>query len=795
MQGRTPSAGMLSARIFSSCMPRMYLFRAKNHRGGQSGSRRPSCWGLLVLAFLVSVGPIPVLGQDEAQDAVLRGFVRSEAGGNPLQGANVVLRRASGTIEAAVAAGGQGFYQLAQIPPGRYRLQISFIGYRTYRDTLRLSAGARRTLSVELASTPRQMEEVTVEGGRTVEDAEAGLREIQTADVENVPTPGPGSDLASYLRTLPEVTTTGDRGGRLYIRGGTPSQNLVLVDGTPIYKPFHIVGFYSAFPGRLVSSTNFHAGGFGAKYTGRISSVMDVQLRPGNTKQYQGSVGAGPFLASAQLEGPLQQGEKSFLVHARHSLIEHAGPTVLGQEAPYKFYDVTAKVHTQSASSQCSFTGVRTYDRGRIAPNNDASFRWGNTSVGGECLVFSDRSAQTLHLSFGTTHYNNQVRSSDGSMRSAGTWKVRTKFDLTQPAPWDGTLRWGGKIQADDYDFRLNEPFLGFTSEDRFLLSGSLYAGAEWQVNESLTIEPSIGGQSLFEWGGVSIDPRLQLSYQPWADRPITLTAAAGVYHQIPTTVTDERDIGSTFQVWTPSPFENRPLRADHALLGWNQRVFSNLRFSVEGWYKRFQDLPVPRWTPLVRFNTNLARADGTGYGVDMSMKYERGPLRLDLTYGYGRVQYRASKNQLGAWVGDPLIEYSPPHDRRHKVSVLTSFDADWVTANVRWQYGSGLPFTQVYGYDTMLEIRGLRDAPSDIVGLPRALYERPYRARLPDYHRLDVSLGRSVDLGPNMSLSAEAGAINAYNRSNVFYIDLFTLDRVDQLPIIPYLSLRVNIR
>ncbi|MFB6273649.1 MAG: carboxypeptidase regulatory-like domain-containing protein [Salinibacter sp.] len=750
---------------------------------------------ITTLLLILAVGPVPVRGQETSQNAVLRGFVRSEAGGKPLGGANVVLRQPGGRIESAVATNDEGFYQLAKIPPGRYRLQITFIGFQAYRDTLRLEAGARRTVSVELASATRRMKEVTVEGGRTVGEAQSGLREIRTADIKNVPTPGPGSDLASYLRTLPEVTTTGDRGGRLYIRGGTPSQNLVLVDGTPIYKPFHIIGFYSAFPGSIVSSANFHAGGFGAKYTSRISSVMDVQIRPGNTKELQGSVGVGPFLASAHLEGPLQKGSKSFLVHARHSLIERSGPTLLGQDAPYEFYDVTAKLHTQGAQNQCSFTGVRTYDRGRIDPENRASFRWSNTSVGGECLVFSDESAQTLHVSFGTTHFNNEVRSTDGSVRAAGTWKVRTKFDLTQPAPWRGTLRWGGKVQADDYDFQLRQPFLGFESDDRFLLSASVYAGAEWKVTDGLTIQPSIGGQSLFEWGGVSVDPRVRVSYQPGGDRPMTLTAAVGVYHQIPTTVTDERDVGSTFQVWTPSPFRKRPLRADHALLGWNQRLLSDLRISIEGWYKRFQDLPVPRWTPLVQFNTNLVRADGTGYGVDLSVQYERGPVRVDLTYGYGRVRYRASKNRLGAWVGDPIIEYSPPHDRRHKLGIVTSLDADWITANLRWQYGSGLPFTQVYGYDTMLEIRGLRDDPENVVGLPRALYERPYRSRLPDYHRLDVSLSRSSDVAPNVRLSAEAGAINAYNRANVFYIDLFTLDRVDQLPLIPYLTLQVNVQ
>jgi hypothetical protein len=176
---------------------------------------------------------------------------------------------------------------------------------------------------------------------------------------------------------------------------------------------------------------------------------------------------------------------KSFLVHARHSLIEQAGPTLLGQDAPYKLYDVTAMVHTQGASSQCSFTGVRTYNRGRIDLDTDASFRCGNTSVGEEWLLFSARSAQTLHLSFGTTHFKNRVQSPDGTVRTAGTWKVRTKFDLMQPAPWNGALRRGGKVQVDDYRFGLDEPFLEFTGEDEFLLSASLYGDLGWEVGES----------------------------------------------------------------------------------------------------------------------------------------------------------------------------------------------------------------------------------------------------------------------------------------------------------------------
>jgi len=752
--------------------------------------------GAGVLALVLGWGGGAAYGQNGGQSAVVQGFVRDEADGQSLQGANVVLRDRTGTVRAAAAAGARGFYQATGLEPGRYRLVVSFVGYQPYRDTLRLASGERRTVSITLAEEPRELEEVTVEGNDPVEEAEAGLREIQAADIETVPTPGPGGDLASYLRTLPGVTAIGDRGGRLFVRGGSPSQNLVLVDGMPIYKPFHIVGFYSALPGDLVANADFYAGGFGAQYTKRMSSVLDVQLRSGNTKQFQGGVGAGPFLASARAEGPIQRGSSSFLVHARHSLIEQTGPTLLGEDTPYKFYDVTAKVHTQDETSQCSFVGTRTYDRGRIDPDQSASFRWDNTAVGGDCLVFSDESAQTLEVSFGTSHFNNAVVSSDGTERTAGTWKVHANWRLSQPALWDGSITWGGQVQADKYDFGLNEPFLGLGTEreDRFLLSAATHVATEWTTG-SLSVEPSLGAQALFAWEGLSLDPRLRLSYRPGGSERTTLTAAGGLYHQIVTGLTDERDAGSTFRIWQPSPFRDRPLQARHALLGWHQQVGEPLRISAEGWYKQFRDLPVPRWTPIVRFNTNLARADGSAGGVDLSLQYRRDPLRVQLNYGYGQVTYRASEEQLGAWVDEPVVEYSPPHDRRHKLGVTASLETAWFTTDVRWQYSTGLPYTQVYGYDTLLEVRGLRDRPTQVVGTPRALYRRPYDARLPAYHRLDVSLRRTVDLGPNLSLSVEGGAINAYDRANVFYIDIFTLDRVDQLPLIPYLSFELDVR
>lgn len=740
----------------------------------------------LLLGGIVS----PALGQN-GEEAVLRGFVTDRSNGTPLPQATVVLRDSTGIVEASVTDG-DGFYQIVDIPPDWYRLAVSYLGFKTHRDTLHLRPESR-TLSVALHPTQQTLDEITVEARREVEDAQAGLEHVRAADIETLPSPGPGADLGTYLRSLPSVAATGDRGGRFFVRGGTSSQNLILVDGTPVKKPFHIVGFYSAFPADLVSSADFYAGGFSARYLGRTSSVLDVTLRPGNLKQYQGRVEMGPLISGVQVEGPIDRGEKSFLVNFRHSLIEWTGPDLLGQSTPYRFYDLMTRYYTQGETSQCSFTGLRTYDRGRVDPSRASSFRWSNTSVGGECLTFGGESSQQVYVSFGTTHYTNTVQTPDGDNRSSGTWDTHLTLDLTNPYSW-GELRGGFRMQSKQFQHNLGGTFLGIRAENTFELKGGGYLGAKWRPGDALTLSPSVGMQLPFSWGTTTIEPRLRMAWQPGGTEQTRITAAGGVYQQLVGGVNDERDAGSTFRAWLPTP-GGQALRSTHAILGVDHQLTSNLRGSVEGYYKTLRNIPVSEWTTLAIFNTDLALADGRAYGGHVSLKYRTDALNLRASYGVGAVEYRAPRNVLNAWVNTTSIQYTPPHDQRHKVTLIASADLNVLTASARWQYNSGRPFTRAYGTDNFLEIRGLRGLPRSERGNNRLLYNRPYNARLPAYHRLDVSLERDFTLSPHLNLTVEGGAINAYDRRNLFYLDLLTRERVDQLPVIPYVGLTLDIR
>lgn len=729
--------------------------------------------------------------QAQEQDAILRGFVTDETDGTPLSQANVVLLDSTGVVHAT-ATDGDGFYQFSGIAPAAYRLEISYLGYETHRESLRLQPGSR-TRSVSLVPTQQELEEVTVEGEREVEDAEAGLDRIRPADLETMPSPGPGSDLATYLRSLPSVSTTGDRGGRIFVRGGTPSQNLFLVDGTPVKKPFHIIGFYSAFPGDLVSSADFYAGGFGARYVGRLSSVLDVNLRPGNLKQYQGRVEVGPFVSSVQAEGPVDRGDKSLLVNYRQSVIEWTGRELLGESTPYRFYDLTTRLHTQGETSQCSFTGLRTYDRGKIDPSRPSVFRWTNTSLGGKCLTFGGGSSQQVYVSFGTTHFSNTIQTPDGDLRSAGTWDTHVTLNLENPYSW-GRLNGGFWVQSNQFDYSFSGTFLGVQAEETFDIATGGHVGAKWEVRPDLTVSPSVGAQVPIYWGTSTVEPRLRAAWQPGGSERTKITAAGGLYYQLVDGVTDERDAGSMFLAWFQIP-EEEVLHSTHAMLGVDRQVTKNLRLSMEGYHKTLQNIPVPKWSTLAIFNTSITPAEGTAYGGNASLQYRTDALDLRANYGVGWVEYRASRNALEAWADVETVAYNPPHDQRHTVGLTASADLGFFTASARWQYSSGRPFTQGYGTDNFLEIRGLRDLPRDERGSNRLLFEEQYNARLPAYHRFDVSLEREVALSPTLDLAIEGGAINAYDRQNIFYLDLLTRDRVDQLPLIPYLGLTLDIQ
>lgn len=719
---------------------------------------------------------------------VVRGFVRDAEGGGALPGALVVLRPLPDGVPVGATADGDGLYEIGPVEAGRYAVRVSLVGYVFVADTLVVGERPVTVYSARLSPAEGALGEVVVtsrSGGVAVE----GVQTIRPADLASVPTPGASGDLASYLTTLPSVVSAGDTGGNLYVRGGTPSQNLVLVDGAPVFQPFHLLSAFSAFPEAVVGSVDFYGGGFGVRYNGRTSSVLDVTTRNGRTDRIEAAAEAGPFLVGGHVEGPIRRGSSSFLVSARRSVVASVAPTLLGRDVPIAFSDVLLKLAALDAGGTCSVTALYTRDRGRVDAALADEFGWTNGVLGGRCLLAPSTTALRFETNASVTYARNLSGTARAPERSSDVYLINFDLDLERATGF-GRVRYGGFARYILTSYTLAEPDTRVRTDDDVALTAGGYAEATVALGARLTATAGALVAAPPRAPTPTVEPRLRLAWAPGGDRGPAFTAAGGIYRQSLLGIQDERDAGNPFTIWIPPPLGDVDVAATHALVGVSLPVGA-FRLGAEAYAKRTQRQPVPIVSGAAQFTTTLTRATVVASGADVRAEVRRGAVYGFLAYGYGTVEYRSPDGSFGTILGEPVASYRPPHDRRHQVTALASYARGPWSASVRWQFGSGLPFTQLIGFDDAVLPIGYPDFVEGPT-TTRVLFSRPYGGRLPAVHRLDAQVARRIELGA-AEMTATAGVLNAYDRANVLYYDVYRVRRVDQLPVVPYVAVRLG--
>ena len=248
-----------------------------------------------------------------SQNATVRGFVYDKKNLESIPSANIILK---GT-KLAVTSDVNGYFQLSGIAPGTYTMAVTYLGYDTVYVKLTLNPGDIISKKFFLAETTKTLGVIEISAQQQQKENEVNVAYIPVTveDIKRVPSIGGEPDFAQYVQVLPGVTSTGDQGGQLYIRGGTPVQNKVLLDGMIIYNPFHSIGLFSVFDADIIRNANVYTGGFGADYGGRISSIMDITTRDGNKKRVAGKISASTFGAKTLLEGPLFKAKKKKTIY------------------------------------------------------------------------------------------------------------------------------------------------------------------------------------------------------------------------------------------------------------------------------------------------------------------------------------------------------------------------------------------------------------------------------------------------------------------------------------------------
>ncbi|MDG5767294.1 TonB-dependent receptor [Balneolales bacterium ANBcel1] len=743
---------------------------------------------VLVIACLICCS-LPAFSL--AQEVQLRGIITDADDGQPVEGAHILLTDEDGTFSRGAATDRNGLYRLARIPEGTYRIRISYIGYHTFEETIEIPADEASLLfNARIQADRTMLDELTITVPNQAARLSGGHQRVAPVDLQRVVTPAAGGDIASYLQVLPGVVAAGDRGGQLFVRGGTSSENLVLVDGMTIYQPFHIVGYFSAFPQELLANADFYAGGFETRYSGRISSVLDVRMRDGNFQKATGSGSISPFLAEIFAEGPVSEGRSSWIGSFRRSHIEHTDELFMSEEQPVHFESQFLKyTHLSDAGTRCSGMAMHTYDRGRMDQASGDSFWWRNLVTGVGCTHITTDPDIYLDFNTGISHLSNGMGGTPASDLTSSITKINTDLNINQHV---------GSVRLT-YGLNTHMKWLRYDISEMFHIPDDdleIFLGLGGHVEASIplgdfNLRPGVAAN--FYTGGYSpsLEPRFRLAWQPFGSERQELNASVGYYRQLVTGVTDLRDVGSAFLAWMPVP-EDRQMSSIHYLIGWQQRFANGLQFSAEAYHKNMSNIPVTVWSTTATFTTDLEYADGNVYGADVRLEYGNQWFYGFVGYGYSWTKYRSGQDHFMEWFGTPVQSYHPAHDRRHQLNTSLSTDIADYTFTVGWQMGTGLPFTRHMGFDSMLPFdQGLPNVIGQY-GTPRAILDKPFQGRTPVFHRLDVSVNRSFVIG-SATTDIQVGAINTYGQNNLFYYDLFTQRRIDQLPFAPYASMRIK--
>ena len=261
-----------------------------------------------------------------SQNGTIRGFVFDKSSGEPVIFTNVYLYQTSYGSSTDV----NGYFMITKIPAGDYTLLVSYLGYDTLRIPVTIQGNdiITKQLYIQESAIELQTIDISAQYQEARTETNTSVVKITPKDIDQIPSVGGQPDLAQYLQVMPGVVFTGDQGGELYIRGGSPIQNKVLLDGATVYKAFHSIGLFSVFETDIIRNADIYTGGFGAEYGGRISSVMDITTRDGNRQRFSGKVSASTIGANLLLEGPFKRpkegsmGSAGFILSAKGSYLE-----------------------------------------------------------------------------------------------------------------------------------------------------------------------------------------------------------------------------------------------------------------------------------------------------------------------------------------------------------------------------------------------------------------------------------------------------------------------------------------
>ncbi len=736
----------------------------------------------------------------------LSGTVRDAATGEDLPGATVQVVEA----KAGTTTNGYGFYSVT-VPPGTYTLVVSYLGFATLRQTgVELRAATTRVFQLQPDDGQKlETVEVTARPDDPVKRADMSVERLDIRTANKVPVLLGERDILKTLQYLPGVTSAGEGAAGFSVRGGGTDQNLVLLDEAIIFNASHLFGFFSVFNSEAVKDFTLYKGGIPAAYGGRLSSVLDVRQRDGNTKRLRFSGGVGLISSRLTVEAPIHKdssgtGRGAVLLAARRSyadiFLPLSGDANIRRNKLY-FYDLNAKVNYRLGPRDRLFLSGY-FGRDRLAIPRLFGASWGSTTATLRWNhLFSDR----LFTNFTaiTSDYDYRL---DVLAVNPYTWRsnIITR-NLKADASWflaGTTLDFGASALA--YDFRPgtvapldNSTVTGATLDRKYALETALYVSGERKLGTRLTLKGGLRHSGFLRTGRETI--ALYANDQPvrydpgggtYVDAPVTGTRTYGQRARIvgfrgweprfsaSAAVSDNHAVKASYQrmyqylhqvsnttsptpldIYAPSGSYIAPAHADQVALGYFlTRPTAGYELSAEVYYKDLRNVvdyvDGANLALNNRLETELLSGRGRAYGLELLVKRTTGRLTGWVSYTLSRAETQVRGRNGGPGINDGAW-YRTNFDRPHNLAATASYD--WTA---RWSFAAA--FTLLSGRPATYPTGRFAQA-----GLLVPAYGPRNAERLPAFHHLDVSATWTRPARGRWQGKWIFGLYNVYNRLN----------------------------
>jgi hypothetical protein len=761
------------------------------------------------------------------QKFTISGTVEDAATGEKLIGASVYNGKTlQGTVTNAY-----GFYSIT-LPADSLQLVIKYLGYKPQVINMKLAKS--ETMNIRLTpSQELQTVEIVAESDRIEEQSQMSTIEIPISQIKSIPALLGEVDVLKALQLLPGVQSGGEGSSGFYVRGGGPDQNLILLDGAPVYNASHLFGFFSVFNADAIKNVELIKGGFPARYGGRLSSVLEINMKEGNTKEFHGEGGIGIVASRLTLEGPIKKDTASFIISARRTYLDFlVRPFIKAQSSGgnsyggYYFYDLNAKLNWKVSSKDHLYLSAymgddrfyvhdeNSYTQNNVAYSYLTEYRlgWGNlTSALRWNRIINDKMFSNVSLTYSQFKFyisakdeNSQVGPGINEVNSfslkylsgINDYTAKVDFDYV-PSP-NHYIKFGGSniyhiFNTGALQFKESagiDTTLGV--KNTYANEAAVYIEDDIRISKNIKVNAGLHASAFFVKDKVyrSIEPRASARYmlpKNWA-----VKASYAMMNQYIHLLSNS-GIGLPTDLWVPSTDIVEPERSHQVAAGVAKTILNNeYEFSVEGYYKKMD-----------KIIDYLAGANFIDPNQDWQKKVEAGE---GWSYG-GELFLQRKKGKLTGWVGYTLSWtnrqfeninfgkiYPYKYDRRHDFEIVSTYS---ITENIElsatWVYGTGNAITM-----PVAEYEAADENFYNNFGTVQ-YYGDKNSYRMPAYHRMDIgaSFKKTKQLRKRTwERTWNVSVYNLYNRKNPYFIYIGYSNtgrkvgkQVSLFPIIPSVS------